>query len=467
MNQDSSSPLWGARFSKSQHEEVQKFGSSIQIDKRLFQVDIMASIAHVRMLEKQQIIHSPEAIQIVEGLKTIETEFLQNNFKFSKNAEDIHGEIERRLVELIGPVAKKMHTARSRNDQVSTDTRLYLAQKVDFILSLIAKLQTRLLQISKQHSTCIMPGMTHMQHAQPVSLAHHFMSYFWMLERDYQRLTEGLKRILCSPLGAAALAGTSFSVDRNFTAHELGFLEIHQNSMDAVSDRDFVLEFLSHASIGMMHLSRLSEELIIWSTPEFSFIELSDSVTTGSSIMPQKKNPDMLELIRGRVGPVYGALIASLTMMKALPLSYNRDMQEDKESLFKGIDTWESSLSMMDLVLSETIWNTQKMAQVLKADFSNATDLADDLVLKGINFRDAHEVVGAIVRYCLEKKMGLEDLSLAELQKFHSLFDEKSLAKLNHIEVLNSRNSLGGTSPKAVLYQIEQAQITLNLKNLK
>jgi argininosuccinate lyase len=309
--------------------------------------------------------------------------------------------------------------------------------------------------------------MTHLQHAQPVSLGHHLLAYFWMFNRDVQRLQESLRRISSLPLGSAALAGTGFPIDREQVRKELNFMQISENSLDAVSDRDFVIEFLSNASLIMTHLSRFSEELIIWSTPEFGFVELGDEVTTGSSIMPQKKNPDVAELIRGRVGRLYGALIGSLTMMKGLPLAYNRDMQEDKVHLFEGLETVTSCVNLMTLMLQKATWKTEKMQAALKADFSNATDLADDLVVKGLTFREAHEVVGRLVQTCLKAKKGLEDLTLKELKAAHPLYDETSLAKIPHLAVLKARTSAGGTSPAAVGVQIEQARAAVKSLSAK
>jgi argininosuccinate lyase len=354
-----------------------------------------------------------------------------------------------------------MHTARSRNDQVATDTRLYLKEHVELLLFDLKALQAEFLRQAEAHVGTILPGMTHLQHAQPVSLAHHLLAYFWMFQRDASRLRESLPRILSLPLGSAALAGTGFPIDREKSARELGFAEIAPNSLDSVGDRDFIIEFLSHASLIMMHLSRLSEELILWSTPEFAFVELGDEVTTGSSIMPQKKNPDVAELIRGRVGRVYGALMGSLTMMKALPMAYNRDMQEDKVHLFSGLETVNSCVSLMTLMLQKAAWKPENMARALRGDFSNATDLADDLALKGVSFRDAHEVVGRLVQWCLQNGKALEDLSLAELQKHHAAFDSISLAKVAHTTVMQARRSEGGTAPVAVKAQIEKAKALL------
>lgn len=453
--------LWGGRFAVGVAEEVAEFSSSIDIDSRLWKVDIKVSMAHTRMLSQQGILSRQDGEVIVRGLQEIADEIESGEWTFDPKAEDIHGEIEGRLFAKIGEPAKRMHTARSRNDQVATDTRLFLKENVDVLVEDLLALQKEFLAQAKSHVDTILPGMTHLQHAQPVSLGHHLMAYFWMLQRDVQRLREGLPRILSMPLGSAALAGTGFPLDREMTARELGFAEVAPNSLDAVSDRDFVIEFLSNASIVMMHLSRLSEELILWSTPEFAFVELGDEVTTGSSIMPQKKNPDVAELIRGRVGRVYGALMGALTMMKGLPLAYNRDMQEDKVYLFDGMDAVAACVRLATLMLKKAKWNAPRMKSALRGDFSNATDLADDLVQKGVSFREAHEVVGHVVRWCLENGRALEDLSVEELKRLHPKFDSVSREKLDHQVVMQARKSQGGTAPDSVMAQIARAEALL------
>lgn len=454
--------LWGGRFEKETAIEVEEFSSSILTDAKMWAADIQASIAHARMLGAQNIISKADSEKIIKGLLEISEEIKTGKYALNPQAEDLHSEIENRLTEKVGDAAKKLHTARSRNDQVATDTRLYLMSEVQVLLEDIMILQKEFLALAEKHTQTLMPGMTHLQHAQPVSLAHHLLAYFWMLDRDRTRLQDSFKRISSLPLGSAALAGTGFPIDRKLTQKELGFQKVSENSLDAVSDRDFVIEFLSTASIIMMHLSRFSEELIIWSTPEFGFVELGDEVTTGSSIMPQKKNPDVAELIRGRVGRVYGALMGSLTMMKSLPLSYNRDMQEDKIHLFEGLETVQSCVRLMHLMLQKTQWKTDRMQAALKRDFSNATDLADDLVEKGLSFREAHEVIGQLVQSCLKQGLGLEDLTLDQLKKIHKLFDQKSLEKVSHVAVLMARTSEGGTSPLAVLEQLQKARLSIS-----
>ncbi len=454
--------LWGGRFEMETDELMREFSSSLAFDQRLWLADIRASLAHVKMLGEQKILSPSDTEKIISGLNEIREDLLTGKAQFNPDAEDVHGEIERLLIEKIGEPAKRMHTARSRNDQVSTSTRLYLKEQIEILSNDLIELQRIIVNIAESHVETILPGMTHLQHAQPVSLAHHLLAYFWMFERDKDRFHDAERRIMASPLGAAALAGSGFPITRERTAKDLGFTSVMENSLDAVSDRDFVLEFLSHAAICMMHLSRLCEELILWSTPEFSFVELSEKVTTGSSIMPQKKNPDAAELIRGRTGRVFGALVGALTMMKALPLSYNRDMQEDKIHLFSSLDTLRVSIRLMSLVLKTAEWKVDRMAAAVKGDFSNATDLADDLAEKGVPFREAHEVVGQVVRDCIKDRIALEELSLEQLRHYHPRFDEVSKAKLDPIRVLSARNSFGGTAPKRVREQIELAKSRLN-----
>ncbi len=457
--------LWGARFSGETNKMVEAFSSSIDIDQRLWKVDIRSSIAHAQMLGHQHILEQNDVTDIVNGLKQIESDLSDKRWSFPIDAEDIHGALEDRLFELIGEPAKRLHTARSRNDQIATDTRLFLSESVEQLLEDLNDLKKMFLKHAEENINTLLPGLTHFQNAQPVSLAHHLLSYFWMLERDCQRLRQSLPRILQLPLGSAALAGTGFQLDRQMVAKKLGFHGVIANSMDAVSDRDFVIEFLSDSSICMMHLSRFCEEIILWNSQAFQFVELGDAVTTGSSIMPQKKNPDVAELIRGRVGRSYGALIGALTMMKALPLTYNRDMQDDKVHLFQGLDNVMSCVRLTTIMLQNLKWRSDRMAQALSGDFSNATDLADDLVKKGISFREAHEIVGRIVKSCLANGQYLENLSQSELKLHHPLFDQRSVEVLKHVAVMSARVSEGGTAPAAVKEQLEKARRITDFKN--
>ncbi|MEO5969338.1 MAG: argininosuccinate lyase [Bdellovibrionia bacterium] len=456
------SKLWGGRFEKETHHLVEEFTHSLAIDARLWECDLAGSKAHARMLGKVGVLSADESAQIVAGLEWVHEKIANSGLLGSKlfnpAGEDIHSELERLLTEKIGPLAGKLHTARSRNDQVATTTRLYLRQEIKSLEKELQSLETWILEFAERNLDTMMPGFTHMQHAQPISLAQHFMAYFAMFRRDSERLQDCSKRVNVMPLGSAALAGTSFPIDREMTAAELGFAEVSSNSLDAVSDRDFVVEFLSAASLIMTHLSRLSEELILWSTPEFGFVELDDSVTTGSSIMPQKKNPDVAELIRGKVGRVNGALVGALTLLKALPLSYNRDLQEDKTFLFEGIDTTRSSLRLMQLMLEGARFRQERMESALKGDFSNATDLADYLVRRGLTFRQSHEIVGRVVRDCIEQSIGLEDMTLEGLQRYSPLIQADVVAILKHRDVMQARISQGGTSPSSVKAQIAEAR---------
>jgi argininosuccinate lyase len=452
------SKLWGGRFEKETLRDVEVFTASIVTDQRLWKVDIEGSLAHVKMLGRQKIIPENEVLQIVQGLEAVQEDIVSGRMVFDPSAEDIHSEIEKALTAKIGTIAGKLHTARSRNDQVATDTRLYLRDEMSGYVQDLRALQNECVRHAEQHCETVLPGLTHMQHGQPVSLAHHLMAYVWMFQRDIERAEDTLKRIRKLPLGSAALAGTSFPLDRRSVCRDLNFAAITENSLDAVSDRDYLVETLSNFSLTMMHLSRMSEELILWSTPEFKFIELDDAVTTGSSIMPQKKNPDVAELIRGKVGRVYGALMGSLTLLKALPLSYNRDLQEDKFHLFEGIDTTRASLKLMKAMLESAQFNTDRMLAMVHGDFSNATDLADYLVTKGLAFRQAHEVVGRIVRDCLEKKIGIEDMTLAQLKVFDARFESDVITKVKPLEVMKARTTEGGTAPSRVKEQIAAFQ---------
>lgn len=459
---DKMKKLWGGRFTKTAAEWVDAFGASIPFDQELVFEDIEGSKAHARMLGTCGILTEEETNKILQGLQSIQKKVEKGEVEFSIALEDIHMNIEKLLIDEIGPIGGKLHTARSRNDQVATDMHLYLKKKVKMIIEAIEEMQQALLHQAEQHVETIMPGYTHLQRAQPISFAHHLMAYFWMLERDKGRLKDSLKRIDYSPLGAGALAGTTFPIDRSFTAAELGFTNIYENSMDAVSDRDFIVEFLSHASLLMMHLSRLAEEFILWSSQEYHFIELDDTFATGSSIMPQKKNPDMAELIRGKTGRVYGHLFSLLTVLKGLPLAYNKDMQEDKEGMFDTVATVTGCLKIFTGMIETMKVNHMNMEQATKQDFSNATELADYLASKGIPFRKAHELVGKLVLLCLQKGCYLTDLTLAEFQKASPLIDEDIYNILSPYEAVKRRNSDGGTGFQQVRKQIEKAKKLLH-----
>ena len=440
------SKVWSNRFDSSLNPFIDEFNASISFDKKLIIEDIDCSIAHAKMLGKTKVLSTNESLKIVEGLETIKQDFIEGKFSPGAPSEDIHYCIEEKLINLIGETGKKLHTGRSRNDQVGTDIRLWLRKKIDTIDILLVNLQNALLFIAESNIYTLIPGYTHMQRAQPLSLAHHLLAYLEMFERDRERLKEVRARVNISPLGAAALAGTKIKIDRNFTAEELGFQNIYKNSIDAVSDRDFCIEFVSTSSLIMSHLSRISEEIIMWVTDEFSFAKLTDKCATGSSLMPQKKNPDVPELIRGKTGRVYGNLHALLTIVKGLPLSYNKDFQEDKEPIFDTVDTLSACLKAMTILLNEGIeFNIEKLMESVNNDFSNATDLADYLVNKQVPFRKAYQIVGEIVKYCITKDILFKDLNLVEFQTFHSEFKEDIFENLNPINVVKSRNSLGGT----------------------
>lgn len=454
--------LWGGRFTKTAEEWVDEFGASISFDKELVEEDIEGSIAHATMLAKCGIISEEEGKQIKEGLEKLKEKAEKGELEFSVALEDIHLNLESQLTDLIGPVGGKLHTARSRNDQVATDIHLYLRKQTNLVIELITEMQHALLSQAKKHVETVMPGYTHLQRAQPISFAHHLLAYFWMLERDKQRFQESLKRTNISPLGAGALAGTTFPIDRELTASLLGFDGIYENSLDAVSDRDFILEFLSASSILMMHLSRLAEEIILWSSQEFRFIELDDSFSTGSSIMPQKKNPDMAELIRGKTGRVYGNLIGLLTVLKGLPLAYNKDMQEDKEGLFDTVKTVTGSLKIFAGMIETLKVNENVMSEATRNDFSNATELADYLSDKGIPFRQSHEIVGKLVLTCVQKGCYLHDLPLEDYKEAHPLFEEDIYEVLKPETAVKRRNSAGGTGFDQVRLAIKQAEKCVN-----
>lgn len=455
------SKVWGGRFTTSPNQLVEEMNASICFDQALLDEDIEGSLAHVAMLARCEIIEEGEAQTLTEGLKTVHEKVASGEATLRAQYEDIHMNVEMLLHEEIGELAGKLHTARSRNDQVATDMHLYLKKKVQNISSLLNDVQTVLCEKAESHIDTIVPGYTHLQRAQPISFAHHLLAYFWMFQRDAGRLEDSLKRIDVSPLGAGAIAGTTFPIDREFTADLLGFKEVYPNSMDAVSDRDFIVEFLSNASILMMHISRLSEEMIIWSSQEFNFVEFDDAFCTGSSMMPQKKNPDMPELLRGKTGRVYGHLMGLLTTLKGLPLTYNKDMQEDKEGMFDTVETLEKSLAILAPMLETMVVKKEQMYESVKQDYSNATDLADYLVTKGMAFRQAHEVTGKIVLSAIQQKKNLLDLSLEEYQSFSTFIDSDLYEALRPEQVVSARGSIGGTAPNQVKKQLNHAKSLL------
>ena len=457
--------LWGGRFEGVVEEWVEQFGASISFDHQLAKFDLMGSLAHVQMLGQTGILSLEEAEQIQDGLKALLRDLEAGELHFDIANEDIHMNIEVLLTEKIGPLAGKLHTARSRNDQVATDMHLYLKEQLGHVLDKLANLNSVLLDLAEKHVETIMPGYTHLQHAQPISLAHHLMAYYNMFQRDSQRFAFNLKHTDLSPLGASALAGTTFPINRQLSSDLLGFQEPYTNSLDAVSDRDFILEFLSNASILMMHMSRFCEEIINWCSFEYQYISLSDSFSTGSSIMPQKKNPDMAELIRGKTGRVYGHLLGLLTVMKSLPLAYNKDLQEDKEGMFDTVETILNSLDVLAGMLSSMQVNKDKMQQSTENDFSNATELADYLAEKGLPFREAHEIVGKLVLDSIKHGKNIQDWDLEELQVYHPLIEEDIYIYLRPETAVQRRNSLGGTGFEQVKYQIEQAKKELKGEN--
>lgn len=450
--------LWGGRFTEATDAFVQRFTASVDFDRRLFQQDIDGSVAHAKMLAKAGILTADDVSQILDGLESIRQDIQDGKFEWSVELEDVHMNIEAALTSRIGDIGKKLHTGRSRNDQVATDIRLYVRNEIDQIAELITKLQSALLGIAEKESATIMPGFTHLQTAQPVSFGHHMMAWYEMLDRDFSRLLDCRKRVNQSPLGAAALAGTTYPIDRNFTAEQLGFDVPTRNSLDSVSDRDFAIELASFASLLMMHLSRFSEELVLWTSAQFNFINLPDRFCTGSSIMPQKKNPDVPELVRGKTGRVHGHLMSLLTLMKSQPLAYNKDNQEDKEPLFDLIDTVKDCLFAYSEMMPAVTCNKEAMYAAAKQGYATATDLADYLVKKGMPFRDAHEVVGKSVAFGIEEKKDLAELSLAELQNFSELIGEDVFDVLTLEGSLAARDHIGGTAPAQVLAAVEKAK---------
>jgi argininosuccinate lyase len=458
-NEDPATPkLWGGRFTEQTDEFVERFTASVSFDARLYHHDIMGSIAHARMLAHSGVLARDESKTIVDGLEQIRREVASGEFVWSVALEDVHMNIEARLIELIGDVGKKLHTGRSRNDQIATDMRLYLRDEIDGLLTLTGELRGTLLDLAEQHAATLMPGFTHLQAAQPVTFGHHLLAWHEMLARDAERLADCRRRTNVMPLGAAALAGTTFPIDRAYTAKELGFEHVSENSLDAVSDRDFAIEFCATASIAMMHLSRWSEELVLWTSQQFRFIELPDRFCTGSSIMPQKKNPDVPELIRGKSARVFGHTMSLLALMKSQPLAYNKDNQEDKEPLFDAVDTWRDCLTAMLGMLPNIVVNAEAMRSAALEGFATATDLADYLVRRGVAFRDAHEAVGKAVAFAIANELSLDQLELAQLQQFSPLIEADVFTVLELDGSVAARDHLGGTAPDQVRAAVQRAR---------
>ncbi|MBU0681903.1 MAG: argininosuccinate lyase [Proteobacteria bacterium] len=456
--------MWGGRFAEKTAASVEAFSASIHYDSRLYRQDIAGSMAHAKMLAHQGLITDQERDQIIKGLGEIRVEIESGTFVFKPELEDIHMNIEKALADKIGDAGARLHTARSRNDQVNLDTRLYMREVTGEMIDLLTAVQQSFVGLARTYLGAVMPGYTHLQRAQPVLISHHMLAYYEMFGRDKERLEDGLKRINVLPLGAAALAGTGLPIDREFVARELGFPKVSANSMDTVADRDFIIEFCSTCAMIHIHLSRLSEELVLWSSEEFKFIELADAFCTGSSIMPQKKNPDIPELIRGKSGRVVGNLMALLTLLKGLPMTYNRDLQEDKEPLFDTIDTVGQSLAIMAELLANMTFYTDRLEQLTSGGgYMTATDLADYLVRKNVPFRQAHAIVGATVAYCIKENKGLTALSLAELNMFSDTIEEDVFAVLSVQGSVNSRLSLGGTSLTRVEEALAAAEKNLGL----
>ena len=454
------SKLWGGRFSKSTNEQVDDFNSSIRFDQRMYKSDIKGSIAHARMLGNQGIIPKENSDLIIKTLEEILIDIENGKVEFSIEAEDIHMNVESILISRIGDVGKQLHTGRSRNDQVALDIRMYLLDELSEVKGQLKKLMETLVSMAKEHKETLMPGYTHLQKAQPINFAHHLMAYFEMFLRDYQRICDCEKRTSIMPLGSGALAGTTYPLNREAVADELGFSAVTKNSLDGVSDRDFALEAAFCFSVIMMHLSRFSEEIIIWNTNEFSFIELDDAYSTGSSIMPQKKNPDIAELTRGKTGRVYGNLMGLLTVMKSLPLAYNKDMQEDKEQLFDSIDTVKMCLPIFTDMLATMKVNKEQMYSQTKLGFTNATDAADYLVYKGVPFRDAHGIIGKMVAYAIEHKKALDDFSIDEFKSFSDKIEEDIYNAISIQTCVNERKVTGG--PAKVAEAIKEAEFKLS-----
>ena len=449
---------WSQRFESALHPAIACFNASIGFDIELIEYDLTGSVAHAKMLAHTGIISPSEGEQLVAGLEQIRSEYREGKFNPGVDAEDVHFAVERRLTEITGDVGKKLHTARSRNDQVGTDTRLYLRDQISHIRTQLREFQSVLLNLAEANVETLIPGYTHLQRAQPLSLAHHLLAYFEMLQRDWTRLGEIYQRVNISPLGSGALAGTTFPIDRHYVAEELQFGEVYANSLDGVSDRDFAIEFLCAASLIMVHLSRLSEEIILWASQEFSFVTLKDTCSTGSSIMPQKKNPDVPELVRGKTGRVFGHLQAMLVLMKGLPLAYNKDLQEDKEALFDSVKTVQGCLEATTILLREGLeFKRERLAEAVAEDFSNATDVADYLASKGVPFREAYNLVGKVVRTCLAAGKLLKDLSLEEWKELHPAFEDDIYNAIAPTQVVAARNSYGGTGFEQVRQALKNA----------
>jgi argininosuccinate lyase len=454
--------LWGGRFEASLEEWVEEFGASIRFDQKLAKYDIQGSLAHVQMLGATGVISLEEAQSIQAGLEELLNDYEAGKLVFDIQNEDIHMNIESLLTEKIGSVAGKLHTARSRNDQVATDMHLYLKDTLFQVVDKLTNLRQTLVNLAQEHIETVMPGYTHLQHAQPISFAQHMLAYYNMFSRDSERFAFNIQHTDISPLGAAALAGTTFPIDRQLTSDLMGFSHPYSNSLDAVSDRDFILEFLSNASILMMHMSRLCEEIINWCSHEYQFVTLSDTFSTGSSIMPQKKNPDMAELIRGKTGRVYGNLVGMLTVMKSLPLTYNKDLQEDKEGMFDSAETILVSIDILAGMLQSMTVHKERMAQSTEKDFSNATELADYLASKGLPFRQAHEIVGKLVLECSKAGYYLQDVPLERYQEISSIIGPDIYTALESQTAVSRRNSLGGTGFESIRWQIQQAKEQLS-----
>ncbi len=456
-----SEKLWDGRFAEKTSRSVEQFTSSIQVDKRLYAYDIAGSIAHCKMLAKCGVITEEDASELSRGLGNIQRDIERGQLKYDDSLEDIHMHIEARLFQEVGKVAQKLHTARSRNDQVALDVRMYLRKETADLIRDLARLREQIVCLARENTDVILPGYTHMQRAQPVLLAHHLMAYYEMFKRDAERLADCLTRINVMPLGTAALAGTTYPIDREYVAKLLDFPAVSSNSMDAVSDRDFIMEFLAAAGICMLHFSRLSEEMILWSTSEFGFIEISDAFSTGSSIMPQKKNPDIPELVRGKTGRVIGDLIAMMTIMKSLPLAYNRDLQEDKEPLFDAVDTLSACVDIFTRMLPEISVKKERMYQAASTGYLNATDLADYLASQGVPFREAHSCAGKAVAYAIKNGRELHELTLKELKAFSPKIGKEVFQLLETESVVNRRTSLGGTATENVKQAVTKAELAL------